>query len=456
MNVYSKILKNEKLYIILFWIIYTLLCVHFYVERSTFADNSYYLFNIIQQQKFCIQYDRYFAVFTQWLPLLAVKLKLSLNAILYAHSLCPIILNISLFLLIRYLSTEKWISYVYLLAISTALHDAFFYVNDEMAQASSLLLLIPTILRTKKWNETYKTIALMLLILLLHLAHLFLLLTALIILCIMLLEKRQRSMILGIVIVVIPILIKAVFFKSGRDGDSIDALSWHAITIKNLYASVFAKFFIYSVPKFYVFTIGFMLVLLLRVSIKKISLLALFSASIGLYILMVVFIRSDVTTNAYMDRYLSIIIMIGWTVVAFVISKNNIENPLYKLALMLTIGMAFAQLYAEPAYTKRIEFLSTLMKHKPNKQIYLYEEMPDVIKKITWSIPYETLLISSLEGESKTILFQENHFNLDNYLADETYFLGAPWTFKHPTLLNPFYFSLKNARYVYQKGLILR
>lgn len=84
--------------------------------------------------------------------------------------------------------------------------------------------------------------------------------------------------------------------------------------------------------------------------------------------------------------------------------------------------MAFAQLYAEPAYTKRIEFLSTLMKHKPNKQIYLYEEMPDVIKKITWSIPYETLLISSLEGESKTILFQENHFNLDNYLADETYF----------------------------------
>ena len=76
MNVYSKILKNEKLYIILFWIIYTLLCVHFYVERSTFADNSYYLFNIIQQQKFCIQYDRYFAVFTQWLPLLAVKLTL--------------------------------------------------------------------------------------------------------------------------------------------------------------------------------------------------------------------------------------------------------------------------------------------------------------------------------------------------------------------------------------------
>lgn len=62
----------------------------------------------------------------------------------------------------------------------------------------------------------------------------------------------------------------------------------------------------------------------------------MFSASIGLYILMVVFIRSDVTTNAYMDRYLSIIIMIGWTVVAFVISKNNIENPLYKLALMLT------------------------------------------------------------------------------------------------------------------------
>lgn len=139
-----------------------------------------------------------------------------------------------------------------------------------MAQASSLLLLIPTILRTKKWNETYKTIALMLLILLLHFgtfifiingAHHFMYYVG---------EKRQRSMILGIVIVVIPILIKAVFFKSGRDGDSIDALSWHAITIKNLYASVFAKFFIYSVPNFYVFTIGFMLVLLLRVSIKKI------------------------------------------------------------------------------------------------------------------------------------------------------------------------------------------
>jgi hypothetical protein len=120
---------------------------------------------------------------------------------------------------------------------------------------------------------------------------------------------------------------------------------------------------------------------------------------------------------------------------------------------VLAILFAFGQLFLEKSYTERITYLKTMMKNGPTKQIYLYEKMPENIKKLSWSVPYETLIISSLSPETKTILIKEPFYKIDDLIADNTIFLGAEWTFGRPITLDEKYFPLKKSLYTYQDNL---
>ena len=87
------------------------------------------------------------------------------------------------------------------------------------------------------------------------------------------------------------------------------------------------------------------------------------------------------------------------------------------------------------------------MNHQPNKQIYLFKNVPAYLQTMSWSVPYETLFISSLQGETKTILIKESFYKIDEYASDSTKFLGAEWTFPMKIKLNECYFDLKNGLY---------
>ncbi len=447
-----KLLKNEKLYLVLFWIVYTFLCIHFYLERSTFADNSYYLFEIIQNKRFCIQYDRYFSIATQWLPLLAVKFQMPLKTILIAHSISPVVLNLIVFLLIRYLSSEKWFSYLYLLSISTFLHDAFFYVNDEMMQATSLLLLIPSVLRSSKLKQWNRIVILILLILILQTAHLFLMLGVITILFICFLEKKEKSILLAIAFVFVIIILKAVIFKSGRDGNSIDSIFAKMPNLKNMFSSPFVQFSFHAISKYYLIPILLLLVLYSKTSMQRGTIVTSVGSFILLYFLVVIYLKNG-AINAYMDRYLAVLLFLYCSILIYLTTDKLFTLPIYPLIIVLAILFAFGQLFLEKSYSERITYLKTMMKNGPIKQIYLYENMPENIKKLSWSVPYETLIISSLSPETKTILIKESFYKIDDLIVDNTIFLGAEWTFGSPIVLDEKYFPLKKSLYTYQDNL---
>jgi hypothetical protein len=447
-----KLLKNEKLYLILFWIVYIFLCLHFYLERSTFADNSYYLFEIIQNKRFCIQYDRYFSITTQWLPLLAVKFQMPLKVVLIAHSISPVVLNLIVFLLIRYLSSEKWFSYLYLLSISAFLHDAFFYVNDEMMQATSLLLLIPSVLRSSKLKRWNRIVILILLILILQTAHLFLMLGVITILSICFLEKKEKSILLAIAFVFVIIILKAVIFKSGRDSNSIDAIFEKMPNLKIMFSSPFVQFSFHAISKYYLIPILLLFVLYSKTSMQRGTIVISVGSFILLYFLLVIYLKNG-AINAYMDRYLAVLLFLYCSILIYLSTDKLFILPVYPLIIVLAILFAFGQLFLEKSYTERITYLKTMMKNGPTKQIYLYEKMPENIKKLSWSVPYETLIISSLSPETKTILIKEPFYKIDDLIADNTIFLGAEWTFGRPITLDEKYFPLKKSLYTYQDNL---
>lgn len=442
--------KYDLLAVSLFWISYLLLCIYFYVERSTYADNSYYLFEIIQKKSFCIQYARYSAALIQCLPLLAVKLNLSLNAIMLAYTISPAILYFGIFLFIRYLVNDKWISYIFLATISLTIHDSFFYVNDELNQTSGFLVLMIAILRSEKLNTTWKVLGLFVVIGILQFAHLFLVLAACAILFIYFIGKKQKIAIVGLCFVVFIILLKVTLLKGGRDGSSIDSLNWRFITLRNLHSSNFAVFFTKMILTYYLPAIVLMVVLWIINKINSLTQLLTILSFVAFYILLVVFLRNS-TSEMYNDKYLSILFLLFWTTIASFITDEKSNKPIVYILFFVAILYSFTKLYKEEKYTKRIEYLTNLMQGQPAKQIYLYENMPKFIQIMSWSVPYETLFISSIKGETKTILIKEAFYKIEPYLSNQTKFFGAEWTFPYKIKLNERYFPLKDEIYVLKK-----
>ena len=91
-----------------------------------------------------------------------------------------------------------------------------------------------------------------------------------------------------------------------------------------------------------------------------------------------------------------------------------------------------------------------MLESRDPKQIYLYDEMPGYIQQMSWSVPYESLILSTLDHDTKTILIKENFYKMDTYLEDSTLFLGAEWTFGEPNKLDKHYFPLQKGLYKYK------
>ncbi len=442
----KKIIAQEKLCLAFFWFAYLFLCIYFTTERSTYADNSYYLFEIIQHKSFCIQYARYSAVLTQWLPLLAVKWNLSLNAIVFAYAINPVLLYFGIFIIIRYLTIEKWVSYIFLASLLITVHDSFFYVNDELNQAGGFLILMTAVLRSEKLNSISKAIGIFIVISILHFAHLFLVLAACVVLIIYFIEKRKKEAIIGLCFAILIILLRVTLLKGGRDGSSIDSLDWKFITLRNLHSSLFAVFFIKMMIQYYLPATLLLIILFIVNKIGIITQLFSIISFIAFYILLVVFLRNG-ASDVYNDKYLAILFLIFWSIIASFITDEKSNKPMVLIALLVAVIFSFVQLLKGNKYSERVNYLTKLMHNQPNKQIYLFEKVPGFMQTMSWSVPYEALFISSLQGETKTILIKESFYKIDDYLLDSTKFLGAEWTFPSATKLNERYFNLKNGLY---------
>ena len=123
---FKKFTALENTLFVLFWITYAILCLYFYIERSTYADNSYYLFNIIQKKSLNLEHYRFTGLFSQWLAVIAVKLHLNLKLVLFCFSLNPIVYQLSLFLLVYFISNNKLFVYTYILILIACIYYTFF------------------------------------------------------------------------------------------------------------------------------------------------------------------------------------------------------------------------------------------------------------------------------------------------------------------------------------------
>jgi len=125
----------------LVWLILAILSVVFYKERATFMDGGFQLTELINNGTFGIYHYRLTNPLTQILALAAIKMGLSLKTVMILYSLNFILFFAAVhFLIVRWCKNDflAWTQIAFFTFLAT---DSFYFLTPEYYQGMSLLLL---------------------------------------------------------------------------------------------------------------------------------------------------------------------------------------------------------------------------------------------------------------------------------------------------------------------------
>lgn len=113
----------------------------FYKERTVFTDIAFHLFQILKNENFAIQNNRFGAAFTQIFPLIALKLNLSLQQITFVYSEAFIIFYFLIFITTIRCFKNLNIALAWLGFNTVVVTHTFYWIQSELPQGMSFAFL---------------------------------------------------------------------------------------------------------------------------------------------------------------------------------------------------------------------------------------------------------------------------------------------------------------------------
>jgi len=444
----KPVYKYEKMYVVIFWILYTGLSFFHLRERCMYADNSYYLFNIIQHKSLNLEHYRLSGVFSQWLIVIAVKLQLSFKLLLICFTVNPVLYHFMLFLLVIQISHNRLYVYMFLVMLAGAAYYSYFYTADEMSQNMPVLMVLTAIVSSEKITAVQKNILLFLCLTVLLFTHPLVIAVAGMLMFVLFIRERNATAVFALFSVMGLLLIKFLLLTTGRDQHLLSEISYKGITLRNIHSSAFASYFRSQALDRHLFTFATWFFLFFKGKTTPIARWSVIGSIVVLYLLIMLFLLHN-TNEVYIDRYLYLLIVYAFAALLLVFKFDN-STPILNRMLVITVVFSFYRLFSMDYLDTRNKLLDKLLYNPEIKQIYRYEVVPGYLKQMSWSVPYETLLVSTLRHNTKTVLIKEAFYKIDSLLSDSTLFLGAEWTFGKANTLDTNYFKLPPARYVYR------
>lgn len=402
---------------VFFWILIAWSIV-FYKERMLNFDSAYYCFNILRTGEFFLPHDRTINYASQWLPLLGMKMGWSLKTFLMVYSASFLVLHYGVYNLIVY--GFKHVEGGIFLALCMCLTTRYkFYSGISEIYFSLVLaaLLIAWLSKNKALFPNLTSLQNLLIAsaitLLCTTAHPIIVLPILAFLGFDWFYNKRwfDGWNWGIIAIVLAAFgyrfwaIKGNSYEGNRLGNAwaqFEALytptefrSWHII-----------KYFLeteYTIPA----AVFLILVGILFWQRKILSGLFLLLCT-GLLLVLVFVTYSYLTSDTYfmIDGYLGLIGVVWAIPMLFVVLKSK----QHWWGLVLSVGLlsfGLQRTYSKHTFfTERLEYLSYLMEKNGNDtqgKLTMQVQSFDWSKTwLRWSIPYETLLLSSINSPADT------------------------------------------------------
>lgn len=418
-------------------LVYGLLCCYYFVERTTFLDNPFSIYKLIQEKALHVSANRWPAAVIKILPLLCIKAQLSLKAILFSFSLSYYFFHLILLLVVRYQLKDKVYSWLLVATLILPVAHSFFWNNSELILGLSVLCYWLAQLRAGRYMGSIVTGLVMAW---LHPLLLLLVVYSLVLLFIDNKIARKLLFLNGGTYVAMH-LIKDIFFPNYYDTNKT-ALFKRKLSNYNLSDGTLFEL----ISDWHHLVLITFIVLSLGLCIYKRK----FMQAILLtgFCLCYLFINDLGSDNTFYVFYHETNFLILFFAAAFTFCVARLWEglPYYSvvLGLFLLTGLlrivAAGQFYSE----RTAWYQEVAVSH--DRAIIAYGHSTKDYLIQDWASAFESLIISTVKGKSAAVIFSENSKKLDMELSENRIFItGMGDHFdKDP---DPYYFDLDDRSY---------
>lgn len=434
----------------------------FYQERTLFTDIPYQTVLMINDGSVQVQNYRFGSAIVQFLPVLAIWLKMPVAAILFLYSVSFPLVYLLFFILIVHLFKNQYLGWALVFLFTLITFDGFYWPNSEQQQGLAFLLVFfAGFYRYPKFSHWVHWLLAIVGLIAIAYYHPLNFITFYFLLAFFWLSnsryRHRNTLLLALAMVVILVAkskLAANYYDDGKYDVFIDNLIAHfpnylAFTSNQKFITNVWKFW-YFLPILFAVVIGFYL---FRKQWWKA--LLVFTFCIGTLLLLHIgspkaSYRFYAEVN-YMPLVLFLVIPFLFDIVP------AIRSP--KLLLTLFAAVLFLRLntiyHNHQPYRERIDWVKTTMTTQSEKyagsQLWIEKEkIPMDMLKMSWGVAYESLLLSAMDGDeiSKTLVIL-NHPNSKKQqeLASDSLFVSEIRV--HPkSEFNRDYFIFPKEKYV--------
>jgi len=441
----------------LFFFILGVSAIYFFEERLL-ADSSYYIFKVINYESFWVEHNRFILIFSQFIPLIGVKLGFDLKTILYLYSVGHIIFFYTIFLISRYYYKNTEAGILLLLLQTLGIMSGFFVPMFELYYGAGLLVLFSTVLYSSHKKSDW--IVLLFLAFFILTGHPYASIIMLFILALHALEFRLAY--IGHYIIFFAFIIGVFIFKQftaseyeqGKTNAFINNLL-HANYNFSYFKSL-TFFLIKYYKELILLELTTILFLLFSKDFLKLALIIL--AAIGTLIIINISFYGFEHSRYQEQVYFTLSFIVAYPFVIYLV-KN--KNQLFKL---LFSGLAFIIIFIRiiGIWNDSNEFTNRVSEIKNNiEQLIILPESKFVIEKESlahnpnWSYPIESILLSSYSINNKTITIctdEDINYHDNKSIILPSQYLFRRWEIFDVNTLNNRYFNLDSLNYVLIKN----
>lgn len=154
MNKAQVFLKQygEGLLLHLAFLIWAGMAAYFYQERL-YSDAGFYMAKVVHYESFWVEAGRYILVFSQWLPLLCVKLGLGMKVVLLAYSVGHVLFYYGIYLFCHWYYKKGYVGWWLILIQCVGIVHGFCTPTFELYYDTGFLVLWMVLLQEKKVNN---------------------------------------------------------------------------------------------------------------------------------------------------------------------------------------------------------------------------------------------------------------------------------------------------------------
>ncbi len=447
------------------------LAVLFYKERILFADAAFVAFHLINDKKLAIQENRYGSFITQVVPLLGQKLHLPLKAILIGYSISFNLFFCSVNALLVYVFRQYRLAILMALYYFLFISQSFVWPCNEIQQAVGwMFLLCGTVayFGKRKANGAVLAIVFSVLAFLTISTHFVVMIPVVFLWVYIVLDKnswpfsRKATILLSVLLVVIAGTFFAVKYFTSAGTNSYDSIHLRGIThfslqdIIDAFTKPEVRSFYYRCCTNYWLGIVVFITSIVVLAKNKQRALAIwtFISTVG-YIVIMGLTYGDLDGKTLLFHMES-----EWACIGIIVAAGFVFTFLpqlkYSVAACLLTGIFVARLvymlFFLPPFTARTDFKQQVfnqMRKKGITKLALLEE-PKLMSAtiLQWGLPYETLLMSGMNGDNPQLTFlfaNPDDKNLLSRLNDPQNF-NALWEIIPHGLLNKECFSIDTTK----------